>query len=89
MAYRPCPFLGLTEVIAISRDKQLARAVRREPRLTAVGHLEASRERERRERGQQKTHLEKGRKYQAYVEDDRMGRGKSSAKAATANGGTN
>lgn len=58
-------------------------------RVTAVGHLEASRERER----GQKTHLEKGRKYQAYVEDDRMGmglgRGKSSVKAATANGGTN
>lgn len=51
LAYRPCPFLGLTEVIAISRDKQLARAVRREPHLTAVGHLEASRgEREERER---------------------------------------
>lgn len=30
LAYWPCPFLGLTEVIAISRDKQLARAVRRE-----------------------------------------------------------
>lgn len=42
------------EVLAISRDKQLARAVRRKQILTAVGHLEASRGEHR------KTHLEKG-----------------------------
>lgn len=42
------------EVLAISRDKQLARAVRRKQIATAVGHLEASR------REQSKTHLEKG-----------------------------